>query len=66
MKTAIDYDLEDGRNTLKSYHYYIVGIGTLKSKAKVIEALNLGMDVRKKDKIMNDIFRWSQQGWVKI
>ena len=63
MKTAIDYSLNPGTCSLKYYKFYTVGIGTYKTKSKIIEALNLGIEVFRLDKIMNTLSKWNGEKW---
>ncbi len=57
MKSNKGYisDLEKGMGSLKNYKYYFIGGRPLQSKAVVIEAINLGVRLFRKDKIMNTI-----------
>ena len=68
MKTAIDYSLQPGSLSLKYYKFYTPGIGIYKTKSKIIEALNLGIDVYCLDKDMGDIFKWNvnTERWEKV
>ena len=63
MKTAIDYDLQPGTRGLKWYRFWTPGLAIYKSKAKIVEALNLGLTVYCEDKIMGDISRWNGEKW---
>jgi hypothetical protein len=68
MKTVIDYQLQPGTHSLKYYHFYTPGLRAYSSKAKVIEALNLGLAVYRLDKIMKYVHKWNNETetWVKI
>jgi len=63
MKTALDYSLNAGTCSLKYYKFYTVGIGTYKTKSKIIEALNLGIEVLRLDRIMNTVSKWNGERW---
>ena len=66
MKTAHDYQIESGRGSLKFYKYFSIGLKPYKTKARVIEALNLGIEVCRFDKIMERIEKWDGDNWSLI
>lgn len=66
MKTANDYGISPGRGGLKYYKYYSTGLASYKTKAKIVEALNLGIEVFRLDKIMNTVEKWNGINWIKI
>jgi len=66
MKTTNDYSLSPGTCSLKYYKFYTKGIGSYKTKSKIIEALNLGIEVYRRDKIMNTLSRWNGEKWENI
>ena len=63
MKQAIDYSMQPGSLSLKYYKFFTPGLCTYKTKSKIIEALNLGIEVYRLDKIMNNIHRWNGEKW---
>ncbi len=66
MKTAIDYSMQPGSLSLRHYRFYTPGLCTYKTKSKIIEALNLGIEVCRFDNIMKEIHRWDGNEWEKI
>jgi len=66
MKTAIDYSLQPGSCSLKYYRFYTPGLCNYKTKSKIIEALNLGIEVCRFDKIMKCTHRWNGNEWAVI
>ena len=68
MKNASYYFMDKGKLSLKYYSFWTPGFHTYKSKSKVIEALNLGMQVYMKDKIMGYVHFWDHhiKEWVKL
>ena len=63
MKTAFDYSLQPGSLSLKYYRFYTPGLCTYKTKSKIIEALNLGIEVYRLDKIIKTIHKWNGDSW---
>ena len=63
-KTAHDYQIGRGRGGLKYYRYFSIGLASYKSKSRIVEALNLRMDVYRIDKIMNLTEMWDGNSWV--
>lgn len=57
-KMAFDYDLAAGTHSLKYYKFWTPGLRPYKSKEKIVEALNLGLLVFCKDKIMGTTTQW--------
>ena len=68
MKKAIDYSLNPGLLSLKYYRFYTPGICTYKTKSKIIEALNLGIEVYMFDKDMGHTFKWDNntEKWERV
>ena len=64
MKTANDYQIGPVKGGLKYYRYFCIGLASFKSKEKIVEALNLGLDVYRFDKIMNLTEIWDGEDWV--
>lgn len=67
MKTtpnAYKYNLEAGRGGLEWYKYYTPGLAPYKTKARVVEALELGIIVFRIDKIMNTKEKWNGTNWA--
>ena len=64
MKTAIDYDLAAGTNGLKWYKFWTPGLKAFTTKQRIVDALNLGLTVFRKDKIMGDVTSWDGKDWA--
>jgi len=60
---ATDCSLQSGSLSLKYYRFHVPGIGILKSKSKILEAINLGMTVYCYDKIMKTSKKWNGSEW---
>lgn len=61
-----DYQIGKGRGGLKYYKYYSIGLRPYKTKERIIEALNMGIEVFRFDKIMRTISKWDGQNWTNI
>ncbi|KKK99433.1 hypothetical protein LCGC14_2632770 [marine sediment metagenome] len=66
MKTATDYNLQSGTHGLKWYKFWTPGLKPFTTKARIIEALNLGLTVYCEDKIMRTITSWDGKRWASI
>jgi hypothetical protein len=66
MKTLTDCSLNPGTCSLKYYRFYTPGLCSYKTKSRILEALNLGIEVFRFDKIMKITTKWNGQEWTII
>ena len=66
MKTLFDIELNPGRHSLKYYRFYTPASGTLRTKKKILEAINKGIIVYCYDKIMATKKFWNGTQWQEI
>lgn len=64
----IYYSTKKGTNTMKTTTFWITGIGILKTREKVKEAIRKGMPIKMKCKITGDCHEadYINHKWIKI
>jgi len=68
MKTTIrdcllKYDIPPGCGGLKHYKYWTPGLPSFKSKYEIVKAIEIGLIVYRRDKIMGTISQWDGKEW---
>jgi len=60
--------LKKGTNSMKSTIFFVTGIGGIKTRKKVREALEMGISVKKKCKVIGDCYvvNYDTLKWDKV